>query len=89
MWLVTKGTIFDVYYHRFPLELASLADFLQPLSCDEPAALCVYGFLDKMTCYCEEFNLTNEMIADPENDNGWIRITPTSPFTGTWNRDHC
>ena len=73
---------FDVYFDRFPLELVSLVDLLKPLSCDESAALCVYGFLDKMTCYCEEFNLTNEMRADPENENGWIRTVPISPFIG-------
>lgn len=71
------------------MELRLLVGLLTPLSCDESAALHVYGFLNKMTCYCEEFNLTNEMIEDPENENGWIRTASISPFTGTWNRDYC
>ena len=42
-----------------------------------------------MNNYCEEFNPTNQMTEDPENDNVWIRTTSISPFTGTWNRDYC
>ena len=76
--------IMDIAYVRFPLELGSLVDFLEPLSCDEVSTLCVYQLLSKMTNYCEEFNLTNQMAEDPECDNGWIKTTSISPFIGTW-----
>lgn len=82
------GMSFNVYSDRFPTELGLLLSLLEPLSCDQSGALCTYRFLDTMTCYCEEFNPTNEMIVDPENENGWIRTTPFSPFTGIWNRDY-
>ena len=71
------------------MELSLLLGFLEPLCCDESAALYAYQFLNKMTCYCEEFNPTNEMILDSENENSWIRTAPFSPFTGTWNRSYC
>ena len=74
----------DITDVRFPLELGSLVDFLKPLSCDETSTLCVYQLLSKMISYCEEFNLTNQMTEDPENENGWIKTTSISPFIGTW-----
>ena len=79
---------FDVFSGRFPVELGLLLNFLEPLSHDESGALSTYQFLSKMTYYCEEFIPTSEMAVDPENDNGWIRTAPFSPFTGMWNRDY-
>ena len=74
--------------NRFPLELSLLLDLLEPLSHDESSAVCVYQLLNKMTSYCEEFNLTNEMREDPDNDNVWIRTTSVSPVAGMWNGDY-
>lgn len=74
---------------RFPLELDLLLTILEPASHDHSSAVHVYGFLDKMTCYCEEFSLTNEMREDLENENVWVRTKSFSPFTGTWNGDCC
>ena len=66
------------------MELQALLGLLESLSQDQSSALSVYDFLCAIPCYSEEFNLTNEMAADHEHDNGWIRMSATLPFAGLW-----